>query len=97
MKKRRLIHSDHFLPYNPELVERARELRRNPTPAERKLWYGYLRHFKYRVLRQRPINQYIVDFYCAHLRLVIEVDGAPHYTEAGAAYNAKRTAAKVQE
>ena len=60
----------HHLPYNPKLVERAKELRKNMTKAERKLWYDYLRNFKYRVHRQRPIDQFIVDFYCFELKLV---------------------------
>ena len=80
-----------YLPYNPKLIERARELRKNLTPAEKKLWCGYLREFKYRVLRQRPIDQYIVDFYCAKLRLVIEVDGGDHFSEEGKAYDQQRT------
>ena len=65
----------HHLPYNPKLVQRAKELRKNMTKAERKLWYDYLRNFKYRVHRQRPIDQFIVDFYCFELKLVIEIDG----------------------
>ena len=60
----------HHLPYNPKLVERAKELRKNMTKAERKLWYDYLRNFKYRVHRQRTIDQFIVDFYCFELKLV---------------------------
>lgn len=83
--------SDFHLPYNPELVAKARELRKNMTVAERKLWYGYLRNFKFRVLRQRPIAYFIVDFYCAALKLVIEVDGDSHFTAEGQAYDAKRT------
>ena len=83
--------SDFYLPYNPELVAKARELRKNMTAAEKKLWYGYLRNFKFRVLRQRPIAYFIVDFYCAALKLVIEVDGDSHFTEEGKAYDAKRT------
>ena len=84
--------SNNFhLPYNPDLVAKARELRKNMTPAEKKLWHGYLRSFKFRVLRQRPIAFFIVDFYCAALKLVIEVDGDSHFTEAGRAYDAERT------
>lgn len=83
--------SDFYLPYNGDLVARARELRKNMTAAEKKLWYGYLRGFKFRVLRQRPIAYFIVDFYCAALKLVIEVDGHSHFTEAGKVYDAKRT------
>jgi very-short-patch-repair endonuclease len=70
-----LIDSDFHLPYNPKLVERAKNLRKNMTPAEKKLWYSYLRNFKFRVLRQKPIDNFIVDFYCAKLKLVIEIDG----------------------
>lgn len=83
--------NNFHLPYNPDLVAKARELRKNMTPAEKKLWYDYLRTFKFRVLRQRPIAFFIVDFYCAALKLVIEVDGNSHLTEAGRAYDAERT------
>lgn len=83
--------SDFYLPYNPDLVAKAKELRKNMTAAEKKLWYGYLRNFQFRVLRQRPIAYFIVDFYCAALKLVIEVDGDSHFTEEGKAYDARRT------
>jgi very-short-patch-repair endonuclease len=84
--------TDFHLPYNPSLVARARELRQQSTPAEKKLWQNYLRHFPYRMLRQRPIAHFIVDFYCAALKLVIEVDGESHFTDEGRAYDAERTA-----
>lgn len=87
----RLSSSEFHLPYNPALVERAKQLRKNMTPAEKKLWYQYLRDFKYRVLRQRPIDQFIVDFYCAHLRLVIEIDGDSHFSENAKAYDIERS------
>jgi len=87
----RLSSSEFHLPYNPALVERAKQLRKNMTPAEKKLWYQYLRDFKYRVLRQRPIDQFIVDFYCAHLRLVIEVDGDSHFSDNAKAYDMARS------
>ncbi|MEM1309131.1 MAG: endonuclease, partial [Cyanobacteria bacterium P01_H01_bin.153] len=45
-----LNNSDFHLPYNPALISRAKELRKNMTPAEKKLWYQYLRNFEYRVL-----------------------------------------------
>jgi very-short-patch-repair endonuclease len=67
-----------FLPYEEWLVPRSRQLRKKLTPMEKKLWHGFLRSFRYRVLRQRPIDRYIVDFYCAKLKLVIEVDGESH-------------------
>ncbi|NJO98471.1 MAG: endonuclease domain-containing protein [Pleurocapsa sp. CRU_1_2] len=82
---------DFYLPYNSDLVEKAKELRKNMTAAEKKLWHGYLRSFKFRVLRQRPIAFFIVDFYCAALKLVIEVDGDSHFTDEGKIYDVKRT------
>jgi very-short-patch-repair endonuclease len=83
--------TDFHLPYNSTLIARAKELRKNMTPAERKIWYGYLRTFKFRVFRQRPIDHFIVDFYCPILKLVIEIDGESHFTEAGQEYDRART------
>src|SRR5690242_15943608 len=83
--------SDFHLPYNPKLVERAKELRKNMTPAEKKLWCEYLRDFQFRVFRQRPINHFIVDFYCPTLQLVIEIDGDSHFTDEGKDYDIDRT------
>ena len=72
----------YFLPYNPKLIEKAREMRKNPTfnrGGEMKVW------------RQKPIDNFIVDFYCPKLKLVIEVDGDSHFTEDGTLYDAQRT------
>jgi very-short-patch-repair endonuclease len=91
-RQRGLITTGHHLPYNPKLVQRARDLRRHMTLAESRLWYDYLRRFTYRVLRQRPIDHYIVDFYCAELRLVIEIDGESHFTDAGKSCDSQRDA-----
>jgi very-short-patch-repair endonuclease len=69
-----------ILPYNPKLKEYARRLRRNMTLAEVLLW-KQLRQKKMRGYdfdRQRPIDEYIVDFYCKDLLLAIEVDGQSH-------------------
>ena len=80
-----LSESGSSLPYNRQLIAQAKEMRRCPTPAEKKLWQVYLRFLPIRVLRQRPIDFFIVDFYCAALKSVIEVDGDSHFTEEGAA------------
>ena len=67
--------------YNKKLKFKARELRNNPTKAEIILWNEILRSkqfFGYRFLRQRPIDQFIVDFFCPELKLIIEVDGISH-------------------
>ena len=90
IERRGLIFTGRHIPYNPQLIEHAKELRRNMTPAEKKLWSGFLRKFCFRVLPQRPIDNYIVDFYCASLKLVIEIDGERHYTEEGKLYDAER-------
>ncbi|NEU82808.1 endonuclease domain-containing protein [Nostoc sp. UIC 10630] len=87
----KLNSSNHHLPYNPKLVERAKELRKNMTPAEKKLWNEYLRNFQYRVFRQRPIHHFIVDFYCPTLKTVIEIDGDSHFTDEAQDYDLERT------
>lgn len=69
-----------ILPYNPALKEKARQLRNNSTTSEIKLWkflkgrqmYGYDFH------RQKPLGEYIVDFFCNELMLAIEIDGLSH-------------------
>jgi very-short-patch-repair endonuclease len=83
--------TDFHLPCNPQLVQRAKQLRQSLTPAEEKLWQNYLRMFPFRVLRQRPIHHFIVDSYCAALKLVIEIDGESHFTEHAQMYDEERT------
>ncbi|NEO88415.1 MAG: endonuclease domain-containing protein [Spirulina sp. SIO3F2] len=85
-----LTEGRYFLPYDKALVPRAKEMRKNPTPTEKKLW-EFLRTFPVKVWRQKPIEYFIVDFYCPKLKLVIEVDGAGHFTEEAEAYDEKRT------
>ena len=67
--------------YNKSNIPLAKQLRKNMTPWERKLWYEYLRYYPVRFQRQKAIGEYIVDFYCAKARLVVELDGGGHYTE----------------
>jgi very-short-patch-repair endonuclease len=88
---RQNITTDFHLPYKAGLVERAKELRKNMTVAEKKLWNEYLKTFPFRVLRQRPIDRFIVDFYCSKLKLVIEVDGDSHFIDNAPAYDQERT------
>ena len=61
------------------------------TPHERKLWYLFLRQYPIKIYKQRIIDHYIVDFYCAKARLVIEIDGSQHYTEQGQYADANRS------
>lgn len=79
------------LPYNGDLIEYAKELRKNATPWERKLWYYFLKDYSVRFQRQKVIGNYIVDFYCAKANLAIELDGGGHFTEEKMKYDCKRT------
>ena len=65
--------------YDHKNVEYARKLRKEMTPWERKLWYCFLQEYPCRFQRQKAIDHYIVDFYCAKASLVIELDGGGHY------------------
>jgi len=66
--------------YNRSNTDSAREMRKNSTPAEEKMWQEILKHrpWWYKFTRQKPIWSFIVDFYCAKLSLVIELDGEVH-------------------
>ena len=66
--------------YNKANISLAKELRKNMTPWERKLWYDFLRSYPIRFQKQKAIGNYIADFYCAKARLIIELDGGGHYT-----------------
>jgi very-short-patch-repair endonuclease len=81
-----------FHEYNKDLIDRARNNRKDMTPAERRMWYDILKNLPYRFLRQRVIGNYIADFYCASKHMVVEVDGDSHFTTEALAYDAERTA-----
>ena len=67
--------------HNSSFTENAKMLRKTMTKEERHLWYDFLRGYPIRFLRQKVIDEYIVDFYCHSARLVIELDGSQHYEE----------------
>ena len=81
------------IPKNDSLLPLARQLRREMTPHERKLWFLFLRTYPVKIYKQRIIRSYIADFYCASAKLVIELDGAQHFEADAAACDAKRDAA----
>ncbi len=76
--------------YQHKLVGYARDLRKSQTKEERKLWHTFLKVLPVKFVRQKPIGQYIVDFYCAEAKLAIELDGSQHYEDAGEGYDAER-------
>lgn len=78
--------------HNRELVPLARELRRNMTQEERRLWYDFLRSYPVRFYRQRVLGSCIVDFYRARVRLVIELDGSQHAQSEAVLRDAEHTA-----
>ena len=69
----------------------AKKLRREMTRQERHLWYDCLRSFPITFRRQKQFGYYIVDFYCAACKLVIEIDGSQHYEPENAAQDQART------
>ena len=82
--------------HDNQLLERARSLRKQMTPQERKLWYLFLRRRKEKWYRQRPMFGYILDFYCADVHLAVEIDGGQHFTDTGRSYDENRTAVLTQ-
>ena len=67
-----------FYDYNKKYVSTAQALRKNMTAEERHLWYDFLKRLPMTVHRQKNIGDYIVDFYIAGAKLVIEIDGSQH-------------------
>ena len=70
----------------------AQNLRKNQTKEEAKLWYHFLRRYPLQFRRQCPFGNYIVDFYCAKAKLVVELDGSQHYEPQALIQEGERTA-----
>ena len=69
----------------------SQQLRKNATKEENRLWYNYLRAYPVQFRRQVVFGRFIVDFYCAKAKLVLELDGSQHYEGNGPEYDAERT------
>ena len=78
--------------HNKEIVPLAKTLRKNMTKEEKHLWYDFLKSYPVRFLRQKVIDNYIVDFYCHSARLIVELDGSQHYEKKGLLKDKVRTA-----
>ena len=78
--------------HNKQLVPFAKQLRKEMTKEERHLWYDFLRTYPVRFSRQKVLGKYIVDFYCAEAKLVIELDGSQHYEDKNIEKDAQRSA-----
>ncbi len=84
MEKRLRIH--------PTIRQFARELRQPQTPAKSTLWNLLRnRNLKYKFRRQYPIDFFIIDFYCAEAKLLIEIDGSSHLEKEQQEYDQART------
>ena len=68
------------MPYEHKNIAYAKKLRKEMTPWERKLWYRFLKGYSVRFQRQKPVGEYIVDFYCAAAKIAVELDGGGHYS-----------------
>ncbi len=77
--------------YSGNLIQYAKDLRKRQTPQEKRLWYNFLAKYPVRFQRQKVIDNYIADFFCAHAKLIIELDGGGHYTKEQIEYDEKRT------
>ena len=77
--------------HNKQLVPLAKQLRKSMTKEERKLWYEFLRSYPFRFSRQKVLGKYIVDFYCAEAKLVIELDGSRHCENINMEKDSERT------
>ncbi len=77
---------------HPIILARAREMRQPQTPAEATLWRHLRnRNLKYKFRRQHPIYRFIIDFYCAEAKLLIEIDGDSHLQKEQMEYDQART------
>jgi very-short-patch-repair endonuclease len=77
----------------PQIRSHAREMRKEPTRAEDRLW-SWLRDRRfgnYKFRRQHPVGDYILDFYCAELKIAIELDGVVHEVDCVAEHDKRRT------
>ena len=77
--------------YNKSILHNARTLRKNMTKEEKHLWYDFLQKYSVKFSRQKILGKYIVDFYSAEAKLIIEVDGSQHYEEEGYKKDQERT------
>ena len=78
--------------YNSKLIPNAKKLRKTMMKEERHLWYDFLKQLPVTVHRQKTIGNYIVDFYIASAKLVIELDGSQHYAPNEMKRDKERTA-----
>lgn len=78
--------------FNPIIIRHAREMRHPQTPAEATLWQHLQnRNLEFKFRRQHPVERFIIDFYCAEVKLCIEIDGDSHLEQEQQEYDLSRT------
>ena len=77
---------------NSKLTSNAKSLRKGMTKEERHLWYDFLKTLPMTIHRQKVLDHYIVDFYIASAKIVIELDGSQHYEDEGIRRDCERDA-----
>ena len=80
-----------MIKYNRKNTVLAKNLRKMATPQENRLWYDFLSKYEVRFQRQKPVSDFIADFYCHSVKLIIEIDGSQHYTYVGESKDKYRT------
>ena len=75
-----------------KLLRNSQNLRKSMTREERHLWYDFLKGYPVQFKRQYVIGSYIVDFYCFHAKIIIELDGSQHCEPQAVEYDRIRTA-----
>ncbi len=77
--------------YTGIAFKRSKSLRKDMTHEEELLWHIFLKKLKPRFKRQKPIGNYIADFYCDEKKLIVEIDGSQHNEEEVTVYDQMRT------
>ena len=77
---------------NPVLKPYSQKLRKEMTKEERHLWYDFLKSLPVTINRQKVMENYILDFYCAKAKTAIELDGSQHFEKDGSEKDKERDA-----
>lgn len=85
------IYHINMIKYESKNLNNARNLRRNMTPQEGKLWHLFLKNYNIKFYKQGLVGSYIIDFYCPKARLAIELDGSQHRIGDNIDYDLVRT------
>ena len=80
-----------MLKYNGKNTVLAKNLRKRSTQQEKHLWYDFLSKYEVKFQRQKPIGDFIADFYCHKANLIIEIDGSQHFSYSGIKKDKYRT------